>query len=88
MALYKSLIVLEIEAVQFTGGNGQSIIDFLGAGATGLYTPSGASYWIPTQAWPIAVHEGDWIIRDVNGEVYPCKPAVFEATYEAVNDPV
>jgi hypothetical protein len=28
---------------------------------------------------------GDWIIRGVNGELYPCKPDIFEATYEAVN---
>lgn len=25
---------------------------------------------------------GDWIIRGVQGEVYPCKPDIFEATYE------
>jgi hypothetical protein len=28
--------------------------------------------------------EGDWIIRGVKGELYPCKPDIFEATYEAV----
>ena len=27
---------------------------------------------------------GDWIIRGVKGEFYPCKPDIFEATYEAV----
>jgi hypothetical protein len=27
---------------------------------------------------------GDWIIRGVNGEFYPCKPDIFEKTYEAV----
>ena len=26
---------------------------------------------------------GDWIIRGVKGELYPCKPDIFEATYEA-----
>ena len=26
----------------------------------------------------------DWIIRGVQGELYPCKPDIFEATYEAV----
>jgi len=29
---------------------------------------------------------GDWIIRGVKGELYPCKPDIFEATYEAVED--
>lgn len=27
---------------------------------------------------------GDWIIKGVAGEFYPCKPEIFEATYEAV----
>jgi len=28
--------------------------------------------------------EGDWIIKGIKGEFYPCKPDIFEATYEAV----
>lgn len=27
-------------------------------------------------------HGGDWVIRGVQGEFYPCKPDIFEATYE------
>lgn len=27
---------------------------------------------------------GDWIIQGVKGELYPCKPDIFDATYEAV----
>ena len=27
---------------------------------------------------------GDWIIKGIKGELYPCKPDIFEATYEAV----
>ena len=27
---------------------------------------------------------GDWIIQGVNGEIYPCKPDVFQKTYEPV----
>ena len=29
---------------------------------------------------------GDWIITGVHGERYPCKPDIFEATYEPVPD--
>jgi hypothetical protein len=29
---------------------------------------------------------GDYIIRGIEGEFYPCKPAIFEKTYEAVED--
>lgn len=32
------------------------------------------------------VTEGDFIIRGIKGEFYPCKPDIFEATYEKVND--
>lgn len=32
------------------------------------------------------VTPGDWIITGVQGEFYPCKPDIFEATYEAVED--
>ena len=28
---------------------------------------------------------GDWVIKGVKGEVYPCKPDIFEATYEMVS---
>lgn len=28
---------------------------------------------------------GDWIIQGVKGEIYPCKPDIFEATYDEVN---
>lgn len=28
---------------------------------------------------------GDWIIKGVKGELYPCKPDIFEATYDAVS---
>ena len=28
--------------------------------------------------------KGDWIIQGVKGELYPCKPEIFEATYEIV----
>lgn len=31
------------------------------------------------------VFEGDWIIKGIKGEFYPCKPDIFEATYERVD---
>lgn len=35
------------------------------------------------EGWMLA-SPGDWIIRGVAGEFYPCKPDIFEQTYEAV----
>lgn len=34
------------------------------------------------------VMAGDWIITGVKGEKYPCKPDIFKATYEAVDDTI
>ena len=33
----------------------------------------------------LIVSAGDWIIQGINGELYPCKPDIFEKTYEAVS---
>lgn len=35
----------------------------------------------------MTAYPGDWIIRGVKGELYPCKPDIFEATYEAFDQP-
>ena len=41
---------------------------------------------IPTLEGMMKADEGDWIIKGVKGEFYPCKPDIFDATYELVND--
>lgn len=43
---------------------------------------------IPTLEGPLHVTDGDWIIKGVAGEFYPCKPDIFEQTYEPVSVPV
>ena len=40
--------------------------------------------WIETLEGDMDVSSGDWIITGVKGERYPCKPDIFEMTYEAV----
>lgn len=56
----------------------------------------GAVYWnggdapgyrITTLEGVMLARPGDYIIRGVKGELYPCKPDIFEATYEAVGSP-
>ena len=37
---------------------------------------------VHTLEGPLVGSPGDWIIKGVKGEFYPCKPDVFEATYE------
>lgn len=41
-------------------------------------------FYIFTMEGEMCASEGDWIIKGVAGEFYPCKPDIFEATYEAV----
>lgn len=43
--------------------------------------------YIDTLEGNMKADRGDWIIRGVKGEYYPCKPDVFEITYERVDDP-
>jgi len=45
-------------------------------------SPTG--YAIDTLEGSYHVTEGDWIIKGIKGELYPCKPDIFNATYELV----
>lgn len=41
---------------------------------------------IETLEGKMRANPGDYIIKGVKGEIYPCKPDIFEATYEPVED--
>ncbi len=41
---------------------------------------------IPTLEGVMQARDGDWIIKGVQDELYPCKPDIFEETYELVED--
>lgn len=42
-------------------------------------------YWIKTLEGNMMISYGDYIIKGVNGEFYPCKPDIFQKTYEKCN---
>ena len=44
---------------------------------------AGGALLIPTLEGNMKANVGDWIIQGVKGEVYPCKPDIFAATYDA-----
>lgn len=46
----------------------------------------GPLLFIQTPESEMRADYGDWIIKGVKGEFYPCKPDIFEATYEKVED--
>jgi len=47
-----------------------------------IYDPVARCAHIKTLEGTMRADLGDWIITGVAGERYPCKPAIFEATYE------
>jgi hypothetical protein len=83
---------VEIEAVQWTGGNIAEVTAFMhpqepiyvnnlshmnftnADDLVGVAAPEGLK----------VASKGDWIIRGVKGELYPCKPDIFALTYEEV----
>lgn len=82
-----------IEAVQWNGLNLEEIKEFVGEDLqynildTAWKVGKGAPHTlmkIHTLEGDMEVSKGDFIIRGVNGEYYPCKPGIFEKTYEAV----
>lgn len=88
MTLYQKK-PLQVEAVQWTGGNVQEMKAFAGesfdtnAFRLGLAATvsDAAVYDLLHRGW-ILVKLGDWVIRGVQGELYPCDKVVFAQTYE------
>lgn len=52
----------------------------------GKYHENPAWCEIKTLEGTMIAHTGDYIIKGVNGELYPCKPDIFEQTYEVIAD--
>lgn len=48
------------------------------------YNPYDNEYYISTLEGDMKVSNGDYIIKGVQGEFYPCKPDIFKETYEKV----
>ena len=70
-----------IEAVQFTGDN----VDFIKEFTNYNSSICNDELNIHTLEGNMIASVGDWIIKGVKGEFYPCKPDIFESTYEEVN---
>lgn len=71
---------VEVEALQWTGDNISDICKFIGK-SVGEVLVEGCIY-ISTLEGKMAASKQDFIIKGVNGEFYPCKPDIFEKTYE------
>ena len=51
---------------------------------SGFIYNDGQEIRIKTLEGDMTVSPGDWIVRGIQGEIYPCKPDIFAATYEEV----
>ena len=94
MGKYKKKPVV-VEAIQWTGSNLEEIRNFVGNDLIENYIKhfdiegvlikkTLVSIAIDVLQETMMVDYGDYIIKDVNNELYPCKPDIFEQTYEEV----
>lgn len=85
-----------IEAVRYDGFNKGEVDAFVGTSLeceiydagwqAGAMVPPIRTLIIPTLEGERIASPGDYIIKGVAGEFYPCKPDIFEATYEEVEE--
>lgn len=75
---------VEIDAVQWTGDNTGEIAAMFADGLKGV-SPigrTGEKLVIRTLEGTMTASRGDWVIRGVRGEPYPCRDDIFRETYE------
>ena len=70
-----------IEALQYNGFNTGRLHDFCGEC---LKEPIGGNPYIKTLEGNHEISPNDFVIKGVAGEFYPCKPDIFQQTYEEV----
>ena len=81
-----------IDAIQWLGWNVKEVIEFMDYkdDFSVSYLPPGSTYdnrsiFLKTLEGTMEAKVCDWIIKGIKGEFYPCKPDIFEQTYELVN---
>lgn len=73
-----------IEALQYNGRNLLDVVNFIKSQGV---TVNLAGLIIHTLEGDMTASVGDWIIQGVKGEFYPCKPDIFDMTYEGFYAP-
>lgn len=81
-----------VSAIQWTGTNCEEVKAFFSEDAKKTYgpmldldgKPEKGDLLIETLEGTMRASPGDFIIRGTKGEYYPCKPDIFEQTYEVV----
>lgn len=75
-----------IEAMRFSPDANENHDLDVWLGKTAWFDKENRQYMIYTLEGTITASVGDYIIKGVQGEFYPCKPDIFEQTYEAEDD--
>lgn len=90
-----------VQAIQWTGKNQNAVCDFcaelvrlnktaeepyLAFLGRSIVNPEENKVLIRTLEGVMSVSAGDWIIRGIQGEFYPCKPDIFAQTYEPATE--
>ena len=77
-----------VEAVQWLATNQSWDAIYAWAGKSIKCDSAQMTLVVVTLEGEMTADAGDWIIKGVDGEFYPCKPSVFESTYEPVQNEV
>ena len=77
-----------VQAVEYNGANKEEIEAFVEKKLDTVYTElkEPLELKIPTLEGDMKASKGDYIIKGINGEFYPCKPDVFEKTYDIIEN--
>ena len=74
-----------IEAIRYTGDNKGEIFEFTNKEIINVVSNTGYEHLtVFTLEGNHKADIGDWIIKGVKGEFYPCKPDIFEMTYDVL----
>lgn len=71
-----------IDAIEWTGSNVDEVVEFMKSSYSSIFD-SNQNLTIYTLEGDMKANVGDFIIRGVDGEYYPCKPEIFNKTYES-----
>src|ERR1051326_9106927 len=79
---------VEVQAMLYTGTNDADVFGWVNERRQHLVEahPLGGGLIIPTLEGSMKANPGDYIIRGVKGEFYPCKPDVFAKSYDIVGN--
>jgi hypothetical protein len=87
MQFRKKPVVIEAMQVPSHGELPPEFVAFLGGVRNTDWRYENQKLRLFTREGVMACVSGDWVIKGVKGELYPCKPDIFAATYEAVAEP-